>query len=187
MTTLESYKKFGLEMRGAVGVILMIAGCAVTLLGLAVVIADGTTGQFGLEGEILLIFLLVFFGLGAVLMFSGIRKFLKDKKRVDGLREAYENDRCVMADIAGIVRGTSSEASSDNMFTGVRYRKTYMVECHFRDPDTGRTRVCYSHAFYSDPAGMITARQVPVYIDRNDGNNIYVDIDRVLTAEKHYG
>lgn len=187
MTTFQSYKKFGLEMRGAVGAILTIAGCALMLLGLAVAIVDRVTGKFGLEGEILLIFLLIFMGMGVALLFFGIRMFLKDKERVDGLREAYENDRCVMADIAGIVRGTSSEASSDNMFTGVRYRKTYMVECHFRDPDTGRTRVCYSHAFYSDPAGMITARQVPVYIDRNDGNNIYVDIDRVLTAEKHYG
>ena len=46
MTTLQSYKKFGLEMRGAVGAILTIAGCALALLGLAVVIVDRATGKF---------------------------------------------------------------------------------------------------------------------------------------------
>ena len=187
MTTLQSYKKFGLEMRGAGGAILTIAGCALALLGLAVVIVDRATGKFGLEGEILLIFLLVFIGSGFALLFFGIRMFLKDKERIDGLREAYENGRCVMADIAGIVKGTSSEASSDNMFTGVRYRETYTVECHFRDPTTGEIRICYSPTLYFDPTGMIASSQVPVYIDRNNEKNLYVDIDRVLSEEKQYG
>ncbi|MBR6705560.1 MAG: hypothetical protein IKI84_02620 [Clostridia bacterium] len=186
MTTFQSYKKFGLEMRGAVGAILTIAGCALMLLGLAVAIVDRVTGKFGLEGEILLIFLLIFMGMGVALLFFGIRMFLKDKERVDGLREAYENDRCVMADIAGIVKGTSFKASSDNMFTGVRYRETYTVECHFRDPATGKPHICYSQALYCDPAGMITSKQVPVYIDRNNENNLYVDIDRVLAEEKQW-
>ncbi len=187
MTTLESYKKFGLEMRGAVGAILTFAGCALTLLGLAVVIADRTTGNFGLEGTALYIFLLVFFGSGIALLFFGIRAFLKDKERVDGLKEACENGRFVMADITGILKGTSSRPSSDNMITGVRYRETYTAECRYRDPDTGEIQICHSRTLYYDPSGMITADQVPVYIDRNNNKNIYVDIDRVLASEKHYG
>ena len=38
MTTLESYKKFGLEMDGAMGGIWMVTGSAVTLLIILVII-----------------------------------------------------------------------------------------------------------------------------------------------------
>ena len=41
MTTFESYKKFGLEMDSAMGGILMIAGTAVTFLGIVVAIVIG--------------------------------------------------------------------------------------------------------------------------------------------------
>ena len=64
MTTIESYKKFGLETRSFVGGILMAVGCAFALLGLAVVIVDQNSGAFGLEGAVLIVFLLVFIGLG---------------------------------------------------------------------------------------------------------------------------
>ncbi len=40
MTTFESFKKFGLEMDSAMGGILIIAGSAITVLGLAAVIVD---------------------------------------------------------------------------------------------------------------------------------------------------
>ena len=58
---------------------------------------------------------------------------------------------------------------------------------YFRDPATGKPHICYSQALYCNPAGMITSKQVPVYIDRNNENNLYVDIDRVLAEEKQYG
>ncbi len=47
MTTFESFQKFGLEPRGFVGGILMVVGGALTLLGLAVVIADHMNDTFG--------------------------------------------------------------------------------------------------------------------------------------------
>ena len=105
---------------------------------------------------------------------------LKDKKRVDGLREAYENNCCVMADIVDVRAQTSNTKTSDNMFTGVRYREYYQVECHYKDPGTGVTHIYYSPSLYFDPAGMIIAKQVPVYIDRNNEKNIFVDIYQAL-------
>ena len=57
MTTFESFKKFGLEMDSAMGGILIIAGSAVTVLGLAAVIVDQVTGNIGLKGAMLLLFL----------------------------------------------------------------------------------------------------------------------------------
>ena len=181
MTTLESYKKFGLETRGAVGIVLAAGGCAVLLLGLGVIIAEGTTGAFGLEGAAPVMILLFFFVFGAALLLSGIRRFLKDKERVDGLKEAYENGRFVMADIAGVRPGIS-ETTGDNMFTGVSYRRAYTVECRYTDP-AGETRVFYSRTFWRDPTDMIVARQVPVYIDRNNEKNCFVDIDRAMGAK----
>ena len=180
MTTIESYKKFGLKTRSFVGGILMAVGCAFALLGLAVVIVDQNSGTFGLEGAVLIVFLLVFIGLGLGLAFAGARVFLKDKKRVDGLREAYENNRFVMADIVDVRAQTSTTKTSDNMFTGVRYREYYLVECRYKDPGTGVTHICYSPSLYFDPTGLIVARQVPVYIDRNNEKNIFVDIYQAL-------
>ena len=183
MTTFESYKKFGLEIEGAMGGILMIAGSAVTILGIVVVIVDQITGNIGLEGVMTLLFLFLFIGPGLTLLFFGRRKFLKDKVRVDGLREAYENNRCIMADIVGIHLTTSSQETSNNMFTGVHYREHYNVECHYKDA-AGVTHIYYSPALYFDPTGLITAKQVPVYIDRNNEENFFVDIDQALTQVK---
>ena len=180
MTTFESYKKFGLEMDSAMGGILMIAGTAVTFLGIVVALVDQISGNIGLEGVMLLLFLLFFIGPGLTLIFIGRRKFLKDKVRVDGLREAYENNRCIMADIVGIHSTVSSQETSNNMFTGVRYREYYLVECRYKDPGTGVTHICYSPSLYFDPTGLIVAKQVPVYIDRNNEKNIFVDIYQAL-------
>ncbi len=188
MTTIESYKKFGLETRGFTGGILMAVGGMLTLLGLAVVIADQVYGTFGLEGAALIIFPLLFIGGGLGLVFAGVHMFLKDKKRVDGLREAYENNRCVMADIVDVRAQTSTTKTSDNMFTGVRYREYYLVECRYKDPGTGTTHIYYSRSLYFDPTELITAKQVPVYIDRDDEKNFFVDIDQALAPmEIHQG
>ena len=180
MTTIESYKKFGLETRTFVGGILMAIGIALTLLGLAVVIVDHVDNSFGLEGAVMIVFLLVFIGGGLGLLTAGARVFLKDKKRVDGLREAYENNRCVMADIVDVRAQTSTTKTSDNMFTGVRYREYYLVECRYKDPGTGVTHIWYSPSLYFDPTELIIAKQVPVYIDRNNEQNTFVDIYQAL-------
>ena len=181
MTTFESFKKFGLETRGFVGGILMVVGGALTLLGLAVVIADHMNDTFGLEGVARFIFLFIFFGGGLGMLFAGARVFLKDKKRVDGLREAYENNDCVMADIVSVRAQTSLDKSSDNMFTGVRYREYYLVECRYKDPSTGVAHIYYSPALYFDPTELIVAKQVPVYIDRDNEKNFFVDIYQAMT------
>ena len=186
MTTFESFKKFGLEMDSAMGGILIIAGSAVTVLGLAAVIVDQVTGNIGLKGAMLLLFLFLFLAPGFVLVSIGVRKFRKDKKRVDGLREAYENNRCIMADIVGVHLTTTNDETSNNIFQGVRHRKYYTIECHYKDP-AGVTHIYYSPAIYYDPTGLINAQQVPVYIDRNNEKNFFVDIDRVLTTVKVHG
>ncbi len=187
MTTIESIRKFGLKTRGFVAGILAAIGSAFTLLGLAVLIADCVFGTFGLEGPVLYGFLLIFIGGGLGFIFSGVRMFLKEKKRVDGLREAYENNRCIMADIVDVRANTSTTKTSDNMFTGVHYREFYQIECHYKDA-AGRTHIYYSPSLYFNPEGMIISRQVPVYIDRDDENNFFVDIDQVLSPmEIHEG
>ena len=183
MTTFESYKKFGLEMEGAVGGILMLVGGAITILGLVVIIVDQITKNIGLEGVMLALFLFLFIGLGLALIFFGRRKFLRDKVRVDGLREAYENNRCIMADIVGIHSTVSSQETSNNMFTGVHYREHYNVECRYMDA-AGVTHIYYSPALYFDPTDLITAKQVPIYIDQNNEKNFFVDIDQAMTQVK---
>ena len=183
MTTFESFKKFGLETRGAVGCILTALGGALILLGAIVIAVDQTNRTFGLEGAALIIFLLVFIGAGLGLISAGIHIFLRDKKRVDGLREAYENNRCIMADIVGIHSTVSSQETSNNMFTGVHYREHYNVECRYMDT-AGVTHIYYCPALYFDPTDLITAKQVPIYIDQNNEKNFFLDIDQAMTQVK---
>ena len=164
----------------------MAVGGVLTVLGLAVAIVDRVTGNFGLEGVMLFIFLLIFIGGGLGMVFFGSHMFLKDKERLDGLREAYENNRCIMADIVNVRHETSSQKTSDNMFTGVSYREYYVVECRYKDP-AGVTHIYYSPAIYYDPTELIIAKQVPVYIDRNDEKNFFVDIDQALAPVQVHG
>ncbi len=86
-----------------------------------------------------------------------------------------------MADIVDVKAQTSFDKSSDNMFTGVRYREYYLVECRYKDPGTGVAHIYYSPALYYDPTELIVAKQVPVYIDRDDEKNFFVDIYQAMT------
>ena len=181
MTTMESFKKFGMEPRGVIGCALMGLGVFLALIGLAVVIVDRVTGKFGLEGVILIAVLLIFIGGGAGLFIAGRNNYLQDKKRIKALTEAWETRRCVMADIVSIREETSSEKTSDNMFTGVSYRKYYVVECHYTDPD-GVVHIYYRN-LYHDPTGKIKGTQVPVYYVPGDDKLIYVDIEQVMTPD----
>ena len=180
MTTFESFKKFGIGPRCFIGGVMMVLGGVFTVLALVVTIVDRVTGNFGLDGEMLLIFLLIFLGLGIGMAFFGSRMYFREKKQVDGLREAYENNRCIMADIVDIHKQTSSQETSNNMFTGVSYRDYYVIECRYKDPATGKTHIYYSPGLYFDPTGLITAKQVPVYIDKNNEENFFVDIYKAL-------
>jgi hypothetical protein len=42
-------------------------------------------------------------------------------------------------------------------------------------------------AIYYDPTELIIAKQVPVYIDRNDEKNFFVDIDQALAPVQVHG
>lgn len=180
MNTFERYRKFGLEYKGMVGLILTAVGSGITLLGLAVLIVDMCSDSFGLEGAILAGFMVIFFGGGIGLAFAGVRTFLKDKKRVNGLLEAYEKGEYFMADITDVKAYTSSEKTGDNMFTGVSYREYYLVECRYKDPATGVTHIYHSRPLYYDPTELIVKKQVPVYVDKNNEKSFFVDIDKAL-------
>lgn len=181
MTAFESYKKFGVGIRSFAGGVLMSAGGLFSAIGLAFFIADRLNADFfGMEGIIMLFFVLLFVVMGLGMVIFGWRMFSKDKKKLDGLKEAYENNRCIMADIVDVRIETSTQKTSDNMFTGVKYREYYMVECRYKEPATGKTHIYYSPALYFDPTELIIAKQVPVYIDRNDETNFFVDIYQAL-------
>ena len=46
------------------------------------------------------------------------------------------------------------------------------------------THIYYSPALYFDPTDLITAKQVPIYIDQNNEKNFFVDIDQAMTQVK---
>lgn len=186
MTTFESYKKFGINTSGLLGLALSGMGVIFILIGSAFMIIDRLDSTSGMEGFALFLPLGVIVA-GLAMVLFGLRAYRKEKKRIDGLKEAYESGHCVMADIIG-VRESISKRRVTNIFGTETYaRKQFTIECHGLDPVTGKAHVYFSRAFNYDPTDMITGRQAPVYIDRNNEKNFFLDIDKALApVEIHH-
>ena len=54
-----------------------------------------------------------------------------------------------------------------------------MVECAYTDP-SGIVHIYHSRYLYTDVTKLLTAKTVPVYIDRDNEDIGFVDIDAVL-------
>lgn len=159
-------KKFGWTAKGIVGMIFTPLGALFLLLGVAL-----WHFKAGREPQDPAIFLYVFGGEGALFLLIGAGLLYSDARRRRIMRRAYEDGRYVMAKIAGIRVQT-------NVTTGRGHPR--VVECHYADPDTGIVHVCFSRYLYFDPTGLLTADEAPVYIDRESGKPVFVDIDAVL-------
>jgi len=159
-------KKLGWTEKGIVGAVFLPMGLIFLVTGLLL-------WYFGAgdEPEDPMIFLCVFGGIGAVFSLVGAGLLGADGKRRRAARRAIDDGRYVMAKIAGVQVRT-------NVNTGRGHPR--VVECHYQDPDSGVTHVCFSRYLNFDPTGLLTGDEVPVYLDRDSGKPLFVDIDAVL-------
>ena len=159
-------KKYGWTEKGIVGFIFTPMGLFFLILGVALWRLDA--GDTPAESRI---FLFVFGGMGAAFLLVGLGLLLADVSRRHAMRRAYEGGFYVMAKIVGTQTKTNVNSYGTN---------PNVVECHYKDPDTGEMHIYYSRYLFFNPSDMFTTDEVPVYIDRLGGKGVFVDIDAAL-------
>ncbi len=163
---MEARKKLGWTAFGIVGFVFAPIGLLFSILGPALYFSAA-----GRDAEDSLVFLCVFGGMGALFLILGICFLFYDIRRRSRMRRAIDMGERVMAKIAGV------NAQTNVTFNG---RHPYVIECHYTDPDTGAVHVWHSRYLFFDPTDILKSAEVPVYLDRYDFKNAYVDIDSVL-------
>ena len=159
-------KKMGWTSKGIIGFIFAPIGALFTLIAFLVWILkpewDDPIGA--------VIFQSVFGGLGLVFLFLGLLFLGLDLRRRAQLRRAYYSGTCVEAEIIRSVPQTNVNTSKG---------QPSVVECAWTDP-SGVVHIYRSRYLFTDVTKLLTAKTVPVYLDREDEDIGFVDIDAVL-------
>ncbi len=160
-------KKYGWTALGIIGFIFTPIGLFFTVLG-------------GVVGKLLsaawentddsVIFVAVFCGVGGLFLLLGLIFLYTDLRRRHLLRRAYESGNRVDAKIIGF-----SEISSVNSMNG----HPNVVECAYTDT-CGVVHIYRSRYLNINIAKLLQSDTVPVYIDRENENVGFVDIDAIL-------
>lgn len=159
-------RKFGWTEKGILGFIFSPLGAFFVLLGLMLYI-----GGAGHNSEDPMIFLCVFGGTGGAFLLTGLILLGADVRRRSAMRRAVDSGDYVLARIAGV---------QQRLNVNVNGTHPCVVECHYKNPDTGETHVFFSRYLYFDPSDMFISQEVPVYLDRMNEKNAFVDIGAVL-------
>lgn len=166
MKTETADRKLGWSVYGILGMVF-------TPIGLLFLILAAAFHWFGVgeNPEDPVIFLCVFGGTGLIFLGIGLGFAAAEHRRRAGMRRALEGGEYVMAQIVGVQRRTNVQTNGTH---------PYVVECHYRNRDTDEVHVYFSRYLYFNPEDLLTAKEVPVYVDLMDDKAYYVDIDAVL-------
>ena len=160
-------KKYGWTAAGIVGFIFTPIGLLFAVLGTVLGKSASVTWQRPDDRGV---FLACFCGIGGLFLLIGLVLLFLDFRRRHLLRRAYNGGNCVDAQILGVtVQGNV------NMLNG----HPHVVECAWTAP-SGVVHVYRSRYLYTDVTKLLKTETVPVYIDRDDENIGFVDIDAVL-------
>ncbi len=160
-------KKFGWTAIGIVGFIFTPIGLLFVLLGLGLGTAKSVSWKS--PGDPV-VFLAVFGGVGGLFLILGLVFLGIEFRRRSLLRRAYYGGNCVQAEILGTV--TQNNVNTVN-------GQPRMVECAWTD-DAGVVHIYRSRYLYTNVEKLLKSDTVPVYIDRDNTNVGFVDIDEVL-------
>ena len=160
-------KKYGWTEKGIIGFIFIPMGL-IFLIVYAIIEQAGAADAYER-----LAFMISFGGIGAAFFLIGVVLLYLDLRRRRKQRMAYEGGYKVMAKIAGV---------KSNNHVNMNGTHPVRVECHYTDGDVAH--VYYSRYLYVNVADLLTADEVPVYLDRMDDSVGFVDIDAVLPSIK---
>ena len=166
-------KKMGWTALGIIGFIFTPVGLLLALIG--AIVWKNKSAAFRHPDEPV-IFLAVFGGIGGIFLILGLAFLLADIIRRRRLRSAYFGGNCVDAEITGVVT-----VNNVNMMNG----HPRIVECAYTDA-SGTVHIYRSRYLYGNVETLLKSKTVPVYIDRNNDNIGFVDIDAVLPGIRIY-
>ena len=159
--------KTGWTAIGIVGAIFAPIGLLFSVLGIVLGRVKSASWK---SPKDLVIFLAVFGGIGGLFLILGLVFLGLELRRKRRLERAYYSGKCVQAQILGVVT-----QNNVNTFQG----QPRMVECAWTD-DAGVAHIYRSRYLYTNVEKLLKSDTVPVYIDRDDENIGFVDIDAVL-------
>ena len=160
-------KKTGWTARGIVGLVFFSIG--MVFLPLAFVLQQSKTVSWKHPNDPA-IFLYVFGGIGGLFLFLSLIFLGAELRRRALLMRAYNGGCCVDAEIIGVT-------AQNNVNTSGGHPR--VVECAWTDAN-GVVHIYRSRYLYFNVEKLLTSKTVPVYIDRENENIGFVDIDAVL-------
>ena len=160
-------RKMGWTAKGIIGYIFAPMGLLFLLIGCGVWQSKSVSWK---HPDDPVIFLSVFGGIGGLFLLAGLILLAADLRRRYLLQRAYDSGNCVEAEIVGI-----TTQNNVNMLNG----HPRIVECAYTD-SSGVVHIYRSRYLYFDVTKLLKAKTVPVYIDRDNENIGFVDIDAVL-------
>lgn len=157
--------RLGWTAGGIVGWIFLPTGVIFLALGLSLPHAPGIIQE---DRDV---FLYVFGAVGAVFLLTSLILLGIDWRSRSRMRTAVRDGMRVTATLA-----------QAQVIRSVNVGGTHPVRavCRWTDPDTGQERTYYSRYLYRDFSALIEGMEVPLYVERGNAANGYVDIDAVL-------
>lgn len=166
-------KKWGWNDSGIVGCVFTPIGLFFTVLGFLIGTSPDVKWDDPKGAEI---FKWVMGGLGLVFLITGLVLLYLGIRHRNQLRQAYEYGNKVEAKIMGVKTELMSKSS-----TVIR-----RLECSYTD-DNGVVHVFRSRYLPTDVSGMLKTDTVPLYLNRDNPNIGYVDVDAILPEIRVHG
>ncbi len=160
-------RKTGWTVYGIIGFIFAPMGLLFVMIGLTLGQSKSLSWK---HPDDPVVFISVFGGIGGLFLVLGLIFLLIDIRRRYLLQRAYDSGICVEAQILGVVTQRN---------VNMPYGSPRIVEAAWTDPN-GVVHIYHSRYLNTDVTKLLKSDTVPVYIDRNNENIGFVDIDAVL-------
>lgn len=160
---METNYKFRLGIFGLIGLIFAPIGLVFLILGI-VIRSDAIEGSST-------VFKGVFCGMGGLFLVLGAVFLALSIKENSKIKKLIAAGNYIMANFV---------SASLNMAVQINGRNPYRAEFQFTDP-LGMVHVFHSRNLMADPTPALTGKQVRVYVDPQNYDNYYADIDSVMT------
>lgn len=161
---MERKAKMGMSAMMIVALVFTIIGVTFLPIGIMSYIVG-----WSVEGD-LIVFSCSFAGTGALFLVMGI---------VFGLIELIKRSRCNRLLKEGYYITAQVVEIDKDWAVRINRRHPYIIRCSYQDID-GTIHVFKSRSLYSYPGGIQEGQTVRVYVDRNNYNDYYVDVDEIL-------
>lgn len=162
---MERKAKTGASVWLVIGIIFTIAGAvfSITMAGLFLAFKD-------IDPMVVLLFLPIFGLLGLIFLGFGITFLVLDIRKRRRSSRLLNSGNYITAEITEV---------TFNRAVRVNGMHPFIIKCIYQDT-AGNIHIFKSRDLFFDPRPLLKDRQVKVYVDSDNYNHYYVDIDSVL-------